>query len=245
MSRIVIVEDRLMRTVSLANQFDQLREEHPDWGIRDIVICFFCEQPVESEADIRAARDSCRYRIENINMINFDKIMDTYMEDKDTFFVIDFVLNGDGSNWVSADRINIRYARDKDRYKSNRLWFYTGTGDENEKLLHHFFGDEHVLSVAKVDDRVLKLELNGTVFCKALGGIQTDTKLDNNIAGPEVVFSTMDNLNDYNEKLLSEFVQYVNERHRSLHDVFYCGTTVQMSESRDLIADFLQCVKLE
>ena len=168
MKRIVIVEDRLRRAVALAEQFEGLKEEYPEWGIQDIVICFFCERPIEKEQDIRLARDSCRFSIKDVGILNFNKIMDEYMEDEETFLIIDFFLEGDGSDGEPLNRLNIRYARNKDRYKSNRLWFYTATGSDNEMILGKLLGKEHMVYVAEVDDDLLKLELNNTDFRRVL-----------------------------------------------------------------------------
>lgn len=165
MKKIVIVEDRIKRAASLAKQFELLAEQ---WNIKDIVICFFRERPSETEEDIRKAKDSCKHEIKDVYILDFNKVMDAYMNEEETYFIIDYQLNGDGSEGDPIRRINIRYARNKDRYKTNRLWFYTATGPDNERILGKLFGKEHMLYVSEVDEDLLTLELNNSYFSRAM-----------------------------------------------------------------------------
>lgn len=61
----------------------------------------------------------------------------------------------------------------------------------------------------------------------------------------EVIFSNIDNLNTYNEKLLNEFINYLNMRHKKCNDVFDCNVRIQIIENEELIQDFLQLVMLK
>ena len=61
----------------------------------------------------------------------------------------------------------------------------------------------------------------------------------------KIVFTNMANLNNYNEKLLSEFVDYLNKRHKKNHDIFHCGAAVQIFENKEIIKDFLQSMELK
>lgn len=61
----------------------------------------------------------------------------------------------------------------------------------------------------------------------------------------KIVFTSMDELSKYNEKLLSEFVSYLNDKHKQNHNVFHCGAKVSIVSDDKLIKEFLNSVSLE
>lgn len=61
----------------------------------------------------------------------------------------------------------------------------------------------------------------------------------------EIVFTNANELSKYNEKLLNEFISYLNNRHKQNHAVFYCGVTVQILPDDKLIKDFLNKLNLK
>lgn len=169
MNKIVIVEDKLKRGISLAEQFEEFSNEYPELELETADICFF--QPDLEAADkiIRNVGD-CPFLIKPVSLLNFNKIMDEYLYNLDsrTFLIIDFILDDDGSRGVPIRRINIRYARNNNRVDTNQLWFYTGTGILNEQILGELVGEEHVFDILKVDEEHLRLNLNKDSFIAAL-----------------------------------------------------------------------------
>ena len=43
----------------------------------------------------------------------------------------------------------------------------------------------------------------------------------------------------YNEKLLDEFIIYLNTKHKESHNVFDCGATVQVIQKEKLVKEFI------
>lgn len=43
-----------------------------------------------------------------------------------------------------------------------------------------------------------------------------------------IVFTDRDKLNEYNTKLLEQFIHYLNERERKRYDVFDCGASTHI-----------------
>lgn len=167
MNNIVIVEDKLKRAISLANQFVELSEKHPEFSIVVSGICYFCANSEEAIKDIEEQTDY-GFDIEHVTLLNFAKILDEYLysDEGHTLLIIDYMLDGDGSFGVPTRRVNIRYA--KNRQPSNQLWFYTGTGSTNENILKKLVGKDYVLDVVEVDKENLKLDLENENFIKAL-----------------------------------------------------------------------------
>lgn len=165
MNNIVIVEDRLGRGISLAVQFEEYSKNHPELEIRVLAICYFCANTKKAEEDIREKKD-CGFDIRHVNLLNFSEIMDEYMnsKEKQTLLIMDYVLEGDGSDGMPVKRVNIRYARNNERFTTNKLWFYTGTGTENARKLSQLVGEEHVLEVLEVGDDNLRLDLENDNF---------------------------------------------------------------------------------
>lgn len=171
MNGIVIVEDRLGRAISLAEQFSELSEEHPEFNIQVSDICYFCADSKTAKENIETAKkQGCKLNIRHVTLLNFNDIMDEYMESKDkhAYLIMDYMLKDDGSEGVPMQRVNIRYARNKQRYTTNQLWFYTATGTKNELALSKLVGQEHVLDVQEVDDDYLRLDLDNTDFIRTL-----------------------------------------------------------------------------
>lgn len=169
MNKIVIVEDKLGRGKSLAEQFAAFSQEHPECEIEVSDICYFCADSAKAKEDIQKYAD-CGFDIRHITLNNFRETMDEYLySEEDRFFlIIDFLLDGDGSEGVPSYRVNIRYARNKNRCDTNQLWFYTGTGALNEHILGQLVGEEHRLDVLEVNGDKIRLQLEDEEFIDAL-----------------------------------------------------------------------------
>ncbi len=171
MNNIVIVEDKIKRAISLADQFVELSKASPELQLEVTDICYFCPKEEIAEIEVQSQAE-CGFNIRRVTLENFRQIMDEYLDSKRnrTFLIMDFMLDGDGSDGTPMRRVNIRYARNRNRYTTNRLWFYTATGTANEEALGKLVGKEHVLDVTEVNDNILKLRLN--TFVKALQDFQ-------------------------------------------------------------------------
>lgn len=169
MNSIVIVEDRLGRGISLAEQFRKFSVEYPEYQMEVSAICYFCSNTQKAEEEI-AKKKECGFNIRHVHLGNFNKIMDEYLyyQESRTFLIMDYVLEKDGSDGIPTQRVNIRYARNKGRLAANQLWFYTGTGATNEKILKELVGEEHMFLVTDVDTDYLRLDLNNEKFLKAI-----------------------------------------------------------------------------
>ena len=171
MNDIVIVEDRLGRAISLAQQFLDFSKQHPEYQVQVVDICYFCANPEIAKENIdMAKKKGCSLNIRPVNLLNFSEIMDEYMESKEkhAYLIMDYLLADDGSCGVPMQRVNIRYARNKQRYSTNKLWFYTATGTKNQLALSQLVGQEHILDVWEVDDNYLRLDLTNTDFIRTL-----------------------------------------------------------------------------
>lgn len=169
MNNIVVVEDRLERGISLAEQFKEFAQKHQELELEVSDVCYFCADSDKAKKDMDGV-DKRGFNIKHVTLLNFNKTLDEYIKSKDKkgFVVMDYILEDDGSEGTPIRRVNIRYARNKERYKTNQLWFYTGTGTENEHLLSQLIGKEHVLDVEEVDDNLLRLKLENGRFIDAL-----------------------------------------------------------------------------
>ena len=168
MNKIVIVEDNLKRGICLAKQFVEFSNEHPELELEIADICYFRASLEEAENIIRDV-DDCPFLIKPVSLLNFNKIMDEYLNALDgrTFLISDFILDDDGSEGMPVKRVNIRYARNNNRVDTNQLWFYTGTGILNQQILEELVGKDHVFEVLKVDDDLLRLNLDNEKFIAA------------------------------------------------------------------------------
>ena len=54
----------------------------------------------------------------------------------------------------------------------------------------------------------------------------------------EIIFTDIDELSKYNEKLLSEFVKYLNNKHKNTRDVFCCGSRIQIVKPEEFVKEF-------
>lgn len=169
MNKIVIVEDDLGKGKSLAEQFAAFSQEHPECEIEVADICFFCSDSGIAEKKMQEYAD-CGFHIRHITLYNFRETMDEYLysEENRFFLIIDFLLDDDGSDGVPASRVNIRYARNKNRCDTNQLWFYTGTGALNEYILGQLVGEEHRLDVLDANGDKIRLQLEDDGFLDAL-----------------------------------------------------------------------------
>lgn len=169
MNKIVIVEDMLGRGISLAKQFVEFSQEHPELEIEVSDICFFCTDPGNAEK-VMQKYDDCGFDIKHITLYDFREKMDEYLysEEERFFLIIDFLLDDDGSDGAPASRVNIRYARNNNRCATNRLWFYTGTGALNEHILGQLVGEEHRLNVLEVSGDKIRLQLEDDGLINAM-----------------------------------------------------------------------------
>lgn len=171
MNNIVIVEDKLKRGISLAEQFNELGQSNPELDIHVTAVCYFNPSKEEAEKDIEAC-GSHDFDIVPVSLWNFDKVLDGYMDvrkEKATV-IMDFILDNDGSEGIAIKRVNIRYARRASADKGRRIWFYTATGTANHNILCELFGEERVLEVINVGDDFLQLDLQEEKFMSALRG---------------------------------------------------------------------------
>lgn len=169
MNKIVIVEDRLNRGISLAEQFVAFSNEHPEFEIDVSDICYFCPNQKKAETEIQGV-DNNDFNIKRVALENFRETMDVYLNDSDnpTLLIMDYLLEGDGSDGTPIKRVNIRYARNSNRLDTNKLFFYTATGANNELVLSELVGSDHILQVQDVSDDSLKLDLDNNKFREAL-----------------------------------------------------------------------------
>ena len=164
MINIVIVEDRLGRGISLAEQFKEFSIEHPEYQIEVSDVCYFCSNAQKAEKEIDEQKE-CGFNIRHVTLGNFNKIMDEYLyySESRTFLIMDFVLEDDGSDGIPMRRVNIRYARNKDRLSTGQIYFYTATGARNEEILKELVGKDHTITVTAVNTHHLRLDLENWV----------------------------------------------------------------------------------
>ena len=60
-----------------------------------------------------------------------------------------------------------------------------------------------------------------------------------------IVFTDSNKLHQYNEKLLKEFIHYLNLKAQKRHNIFHCGASVSIIENDEIIDDFLQSIILK
>ena len=55
----------------------------------------------------------------------------------------------------------------------------------------------------------------------------------------EIVFTNTEELSKYNEKLLTGFITYLNNKHKKNRNVFHCGASVQIvCNSEEFVKEF-------
>lgn len=163
MNNIVIVEDKLKRGISLAEQFNELSQTHLELEISVAAVCYF--QPNEAIANSEIAEcGEHDFEVIPISLWNFNKVLDEYMDsqNKHAIVIMDFLLDNDGSDGTPIKRVNIKYARRSDDEKRRRIWFYTATSTAIQDTLRELVGKDNVLEVAEVAAESLRLDLEET-----------------------------------------------------------------------------------
>lgn len=168
MKDIVIVEDKLKKGISLAEQFKDLEKKRTDLEFKVKAVCYFKPNMEVAEKEIKEC-GKYEYEVLPVSLWNFDETMDRY-KDSDggrSVIIMDFQLDGDGSGEVPMRRVNIRYAR-RNKKDSDKFWFYTGTGTNNYNILCDLVGKEHVLGVRESRIDYLRLDLEDDKFIRVL-----------------------------------------------------------------------------
>lgn len=157
MRNVVIVEDRLERGISLAQQFQEIAEKHSDWNVSVESVCYFHTNTKSAKEEIKKY-PGLNYEIIPVSLWNFNEQMDQYYLAEDKYVIVfDFLLDNDGSDGNMENRVNIRYAKNK--MAENKIWFYTATGITTERILKELVGEEHVLEVAESNSKCLRLNI--------------------------------------------------------------------------------------
>lgn len=166
MKDIVIVEDKLKKGISLAQQFKELEKNRPDLEFKVTTVCYFKPNVEAAKEEIEKCGKQ-EFEVLPVSLWNFDETMDRYRNSAHSVVIMDFQLDGDGSGEVPTRRVNIRYAR-RNRDDSDKLWFYTGTGTNNYNILCELVGKEHVLGVKESSIDFLRLDLEDDKFTRTL-----------------------------------------------------------------------------
>lgn len=150
MTQIVIVEDRLKNALRIAEQLQKwlVEEQKSSLELKKILLFNPSEEKVEKEKRENSELiNRLELVVEPVCLWNFNEKLDEYMNDAAniTFYVMDFLLEEDGSGGIPEYRVNIRYARRQTEDKKKRLFFYTLTGTENYNLLCGLVGSDQVL----------------------------------------------------------------------------------------------------
>ena len=112
MKDIVIVEDKLKKGISLAQQFKELEKKRSDLEFKVTTVCYFKPNMEAAKEEIEKCGKQ-EFEVLPVSLWNFDETMDRY-KDSDggrSVIIMDFQLDGDGSGEVPMRRVNIRYAR--------------------------------------------------------------------------------------------------------------------------------------
>lgn len=157
MKKIIIVEDDLGRGLSLADQFDELSINHPDLEIEVGSVCYFNSRKEKAQEKI-AEYNVGERNIEIVSLWNFYEVMEEYYNNEidQYIFIIDFLLDDDGSLGIPKRRVNIRYAQTK--HNDGKIWFYTSAGGTTEIVLKDLI-TSYVLDVAEVKGDYIRLHL--------------------------------------------------------------------------------------
>ncbi len=169
MNNIVIVEDNLAKGITLAEQFEELSSEREELELHVLAICYFNPDSELAQRKIEEC-ERHNFAIEPVSLWNMDKVLDSYMdtEGKQAIVIMDYMLDGDGSEGIPMHRASVRYARGLDKCKPDRLWLYTGTGTANYNILCQLVGEEHVLKVRESRIDYLRLDLEDEKFINTL-----------------------------------------------------------------------------
>lgn len=78
-----------------------------------------------------------------------------------------------------------------------------------------------------------------TPYCPNCGA-EMDESVEEvrNLTKEEIIFTDKNKLSEYNCKLLNNFINYLNERHKKNRDVFHCGATVQICSDEEFVTEF-------
>ena len=140
MKRIVIFEDSLENTVAYVGELYKLP------SVLDVQILLYCVNTAIALERIKELKErfSEKTHIEAVTLWNYEEKLDNFYEQKNTLFLFDMNLNGDGSTMFS-NRINVMYARKKMQSDAKRkypkIWFYTTTKAEQRAVLLEQFPD--------------------------------------------------------------------------------------------------------
>lgn len=171
MNKIVIVEDNLKRGLSLARQFAEFSNEHPEYDTEVECVCYYSNDSEKAKADIQKEK-TVEFNVQVASFLNFRNIMDKYLySTKHRYFlIIDYMLEDDDQYFegLAIRRVNIQYARNKGRLRTDQLWFYTATGTANEETLRELVGEKHTLVVTEVSFDHLRLDLRKDAFLQVL-----------------------------------------------------------------------------
>lgn len=169
MNNIVIVEDNLAKGISLAEQFEELASENKEFNLHVLAVCYFKPDSESAQKDIAVAGKH-DFDIEHVTLWDMDKRLNDYMDSNQqaAIVIMDYMLDGDGSEGIPMHRASVRYARGLDKNKANQLWLYTGTGTANYNILCQLVGREHVLNVRESRMDYLRLSLDDEKFKNAL-----------------------------------------------------------------------------
>lgn len=165
---IIIVGDELGKSLSLADQFEELSMKYPELKIEVGGICYF-HANTEAAQKIIEIYDTKNRHIEIVSLWNFYEVMEWYEEKSFAalphggeickhIFIMDFMLEGDGSDGIPERSATIRYAKNMNRLDSDNIWFYTAGDTRAESALYHLVPG-HVLTVVEKDGDYLRLQL--------------------------------------------------------------------------------------
>lgn len=160
MKNVILLEDNL----KVAEEFiDQLRE-WKEKGEIDIAIdkLLFYEdnlnaEKVEGLEEVQKIRQK-GIKVEWVNVISFDCVMDELYRDPDNLFIFDTYLLSDES-FVFKYRINVSYALEK--INDKRIWFYTNAGADIKDNIDRIFGDMVMETEIEEGRHILRFMDNG------------------------------------------------------------------------------------
>lgn len=169
MKEIVIVEDKLKKGISLAEQFREFGEKRSDLEFKVAAVCYFQQNQTVAKEEIKAC-GKFDFKVLPVSLWNFDETIDKYKNSSKgpAIVITDFQLDGDGSGEIPIRRVNIRYARRMEEKDRDWLWFYTGTGINNYNILCELVGRDHVLGVRESRIDYLRLDLEDEKFIRVL-----------------------------------------------------------------------------
>lgn len=140
MKRLVVVDDRPWK---LKDCIRRLKEQ----GILFYKTIYYLgnmisyEEQQELMAGYREITDMEVVRVDSQK--EFLDEMDRLYDEDDVVFLMDYDLKGDMSGYDFFDRINVKYAREKDPERK-KIWFYTSGPSDIKGLLYETFGDNVV-----------------------------------------------------------------------------------------------------